>query len=318
MVDPATRGGANKDHANFDDLDEETTKVGIPSGRGLDTRRNRPCLIVLAGENVGEMIRLASSSLILGRSSEAHVRIQDDDISRRHARLFELDGKMRIEDLGSANGTRVNGEPVTSRTLVDGDKIELGSATVLKFTYHDELDEQFQQTMYDAAQRDGLTKVFNKRYFFERLGAEFAYAKRHATSLSLLMVDADHFKRVNDVHGHIAGDYVLARLASVIATTVRTEDVVARYGGEEFAVICRGIEPTSAAKLGERLRRLVEATEFAYEGTRLHTTVCVGVGGFPHASVASSTDLILAADEGLYDAKRGGRNRVVVWSRQGK
>ncbi len=303
------------DPPEFGSDDEETTKVGLPSGRGLDTRRDRAYLIVLAGENVGQMIKLSGSDVVLGRGQDAHVRITDDNISRRHARLFQVEGKMRIEDLGSANGTRVNGEEITQKPLLDGDKIELGSTTVLKFTYHDELDEQFQRNMYDAAQRDGLTKAFNKRYFLDRLLAEFAYAKRHGANLSLLMVDADHFKKVNDVHGHVAGDVVLVKLAGIAAATIRTEDVFARYGGEEFAVICRGIAPDGAAKLSERLRKLVEQTDFIYENKRLRVTVSIGVAGFPNVAFTTSTDLILAADEALYDAKRAGRNRVGVWSR---
>ncbi len=315
MTESGSRGSGRDDGPAFGSDDEETTKVGLPSVRGLDTRRDRAYLIVLAGENVGQMIRLSGSEVVLGRGENAHVRIGDDNISRRHARLFQVEGKMRIEDLGSANGTRVNGQEITQRPLVDGDKIQLGSTTVLKFTYHDELDEQFQRNMYDAAQRDGLTKAFNKRYFLDRLVAEYAYAKRHGANLSLLMVDADHFKKINDVHGHVAGDFVLTRLAGVAAATIRTEDVFARYGGEEFAVICRGIATDGAAKLGERLRRLIEQTEFVYEGKRLGVAVSIGVSGFPDPSMTSSTDMILAADEALYSAKRAGRNRVAVWSR---
>ena len=89
--------------------------------------------------------------------------------------------------------------------------------------------------MYEAALRDDLTKAYNKKYFLDRLETEIAYARRHQAHLSLLMFDVDHFKRVNDTHGHLAGDYVLAKLAKVASTTVRAGDVFARYGGEEFA-----------------------------------------------------------------------------------
>jgi len=274
--------------------------------------RDRAYLIVLAGSNVGEMFRLDEGETFLGRGQNATVRLIDDGISRRHARIFQHGGEVVIEDLKSSNGTVVNGTPVTMQLLKDGDKIRLGSTTILKFTYNDHLDESFQQQMYEAALRDGLTKAFNKKYFLDRLETEIAYARRHAAHLSLLMFDVDHFKRVNDTHGHLAGDYVLQRLAKVASSTVRTEDVFARYGGEEFGVICRGVPLPSAGVLGERLRSTVESTVFEHEGARLPITISVGVAGHPEVEIENGVQLIAAADAALYEAKRGGRNRVLL------
>src|SRR5262249_33437474 len=155
---------------------------------------------------------------------------------------------------------------IAHESLREGDKIQLGSTTILKFTYQDQLDTSFHQHMADAALRDGLTKAFNKKYFLDRLETELAYAKRHHTPLSLLMFDVDHFKNVNDTYGHLAGDYVLAKLAQLTSRTVRAEDVFARYGGEEFGVICRGVTLANAGILAERLRMMVEATSFEHEG----------------------------------------------------
>jgi two-component system cell cycle response regulator len=275
-------------------------------------QRDRAYLIVLAGSNVGEMYRLEEGETFLGRGQNATVKLIDDGISRRHARIVQQNGEVLIEDLKSSNGTIVNGAPVSMQLLKDGDKIRLGSTTVLKFTYNDQLDESFQQQMYEAALRDGLTKAFNKKYFLDRLETEIAYARRHQAHLSLLMFDVDHFKQVNDVHGHLAGDYVLAKLARVAITTVRTEDVFARYGGEEFAVICRGVPLSSAGILGERLRAVVETTAFEYEGKRMPVTISVGVAGHPEVPVETVAELIAAADQALYEAKRGGRNRVLL------
>ena len=206
------------------------------------------------------MYRLEEGETFLGRGQTATVKLMDDGISRRHARIVQQGGEVLIEDLKSSNGTIVNGAPVSMQLLKDGDKIRLGSTTILKFTYNDQLDESFQQQMYEAALRDGLTKAFNKKYFLDRLETEIAYARRHQANLSLLMFDVDHFKRVNDTHGHLAGDFVLAKLAKVSSATVRTEDIFARYGGEEFGVICRGVSLPNAGILGERLRAVVETT----------------------------------------------------------
>jgi two-component system cell cycle response regulator len=276
------------------------------------TQRDRAYLIVLAGSNVGEMYRLEEGETFLGRGQTATVKLNDDGISRKHARIFQSGGEVVIEDLKSANGTNVNGTPVEMQLLKDGDKIRLGSTTILKFTYNDHLDESFQQQMYEAALRDGLTKAFNKKYFLDRLETEIAYARRHSAHLSLLMFDVDHFKRVNDSHGHLAGDYVLQKLAKVAMTTVRTEDVFARYGGEEFGVICRGVPLPSAGVLAERLRAVVETTTFDHEGTKLPITISVGVAGHPEVPIETASQLIAAADAALYEAKRGGRNRVLL------
>src|SRR5690606_26447697 len=125
------------------------------------------------------------------------------------------------------NGTFVNGQQVEAQLLKDGDKIQVGTTTILKFSYHDDLEEQFQRKMYEGALRDGLTKAFNKKYFEDRLQSEVAFALRHGTALSLIMLDLDLFKRINDTYGHLAGDYVLTTFSSSVISTIRKEDVFA-------------------------------------------------------------------------------------------
>jgi diguanylate cyclase (GGDEF)-like protein len=276
------------------------------------SQRDRAYLIVLQGSNVGEMHEIERGEMVLGRGQTASVRLNDEGVSRKHARVIRSGDNYIIEDLNSSNGTLVNGTSVTQRILEDGDKISLGSITILKFTYHDHLDVDFQQRMLDAALRDGLTKAFNKRYFIGRLETELAYAKRHVTPLSLVMFDVDHFKRVNDTYGHLAGDYVLMRISKITQNTVRTEDVFARYGGEEFAVLCRGVNLSNAGILGERLRSAMELSTFEHEGTRMPITISVGVAAFPELQIETPEQLIGAADEALYQAKRTGRNRVLL------
>lgn len=276
------------------------------------SQRDRAYLIVLTGSNVGEMFRIESGEAVIGRGQGVAVRLLDDGISRKHARVVQVADKILVEDLQSSNGTYLNGELVQRAELQDGDKIRLGSTTVLKFSYHDHLDESFQQQMYDAALRDALTRAFNKKYFVDRLDTEIAYARRHKQALSLLMIDVDFFKRVNDTYGHLAGDFVLSKLSRIAAGAVRTEDVFARYGGEEFGVICRGVALPNAGILGERLRTLVAANPFEHEGNQMPITISVGVAAYPELDVKTSTELISAADEALYEAKRTGRNRVLL------
>src|SRR4029079_10545516 len=230
-------------------------------------KRDRAYLVVLAGASVGEMYKVEGEKTIIGRGQKAHIRLFDDGISREHAQVLIEGNHIILQDLGSTNGTFCNGLKVDRRELSDGDKILVGSTTILKFTYHDNLDEIFQKQMYESALRDGLTKAFNKKYFTDRLESEFTFAPRHGTPLGLVLFDIDHFKKVNDTHGHQAGDFVLSEISTLLSATLRAEDVFARYGGEEFAVICRGSDGAQTRVVGERLRRAVETHRFVYEGT---------------------------------------------------
>jgi len=301
----------------FDEDDLERTHVSYSSelaAMRTKTERNRPFLIILSGGDAGQMHKVTDGETVIGRSSTAQVKLTDDGISRKHARIV-VDGKaVTIEDLGSANGMFVNGQKVTQAALKDGDQIQLGSTTILKFTYHDSLEEDFRRQMYEAALRDPLTKAFNKKSFVDRLTTELAFAQRHSAPLSLLMFDLDHFKRVNDTYGHLAGDAALVHFAGLAHQSVRAEDIFARYGGEEFVVLARGIPEKEAYFFAERLRSMVEASQVAYEKTAITLTVSSGVATYPQAPVVEPLDLVKAADEALYAAKRNGRNRVISYS----
>ncbi|MGD0675841.1 MAG: GGDEF domain-containing protein [Polyangiaceae bacterium] len=293
--------------------DGESTKIRLsPDASFRVMRRDRPFLVVIGGGSVGEMFALRQPEVLIGRARDATVRLDDDGVSRRHARLVCIGSEVHIEDLGSANGTFVNGDRVASRPLADGDKITLGSITILKFTYSDDLDETFQRRMFDASLRDGLTKAYNKNYMLERVDKELAYARRHGAPLSVIMLDIDHFKKINDTFGHPAGDAVLIQLTNVALDMLRKEDIFARYGGEEFAVICRGVAVKDAGRLAERLREAIAVMRIVHEGRELAVTGSFGVAGFPELNAESPAQLISAADAALYEAKRGGRNRVVA------
>lgn len=269
-------------------------------------------LIVLQGSDVGEMFKIDSPEMIIGRGQQATLRLNDDGVSRKHARIVRLGDSIIIEDLKSANGTVVNGERINTHELVDGDKIRFGSTTILKFTHQDDIDQNFQQRMYDAAIRDSLTKVYNKAHFLDRLDKEYAYAKRHNSALSLVMFDLDFFKKVNDNYGHLAGDHALISVTEICNQLIRSEDLLARYGGEEFAVICRGVSVLAAGIMCERIRSTVAATHVTYEGQRLPITLSLGVSGLNESQAAGSLELIALADKALYEAKQKGRNRVQI------
>jgi diguanylate cyclase (GGDEF)-like protein len=313
--------GATKDqpglprvrYADDDEQRPERTEI-VPRSSPLprpELRTERACLVVIAGDSVGDVFTLDADGAVIGRGDEARIRIDDTGISRHHARVSVAGGQVRIEDLGSANGTWVNGERVETRLLRDGDKVEVGSTTILKFTFQDQLDEAFQRNLLEAARRDGLTRAFTKAYFLEQLEREVSFANRHGSPLSLLMIDVDHFKEINDALGHLAGDAVLSHLAHALRDDLRAEDLLCRYGGEEFAVLCRGSGIDQAAALAERLRARVERARFPIARSE---PVTISVGVAEHRAGAGAEALIAAADARLYEAKRSGRNRVVARS----
>jgi diguanylate cyclase (GGDEF)-like protein len=295
----------------FEDTTRMSPAPGPQAGEG-----NAAYLVVLAGSNVGEMYKIEKERTIMGRGDHVDVRLFDEGISREHAQVVQEKGdtgaRNILEDMGSTNGTFCNGARVQRQALADGDKILLGSTTILKFTYQDKLDEMFQRQMSESALRDGLTKAFNKRYFTERIESEYTYAVRHDAPLALMFLDIDHFKRINDVHGHPAGDYVLVELAKLAHGALRNEDIFCRYGGEEFAVISRGTDLDEARPLAERLRKAVEDHDFSHDGKRIPVTISVGVARAPRAGVGTAAEFIALADETMYTAKRSGRNRVCV------
>jgi diguanylate cyclase (GGDEF)-like protein len=311
-----TRDRIPRDHAgDVSEWDEDTcvTEQGESTVKPApEVGRDRAYVIVLVGAAVGAMFKLPPGEASIGRSRRAEIRLTDDGVSRFHAAIKHDGHRLFIEDRGSRNGTFVNGKKVNGRIpLADGDKIQVGRTTILKFTYHDALDESFHEQMYESALRDPLTKLFNKRYFQDRLDGEIRFATRHGSALAMIMLDVDHFKKVNDVRGHVIGDLVLATVAERLAGAVRNEDVVARFGGEEFAIISRATDRDQAMILAERLRRVVEAKPVEIEdGEPVHVTISVGVAAYPTVPCKEPEDLVDAADKALYRAKTGGRNRA--------
>jgi two-component system, cell cycle response regulator len=284
-----------------------------PGTTRTPTSRDQAYLIVLAGSAMGEMFKIVLPQTIIGRGQTAHVRMMDDGISREHCEIQVEGDSMILHDLGSTNGTFCRGLRVDRQVLEDGDKILVGSSTVLKFTYHDSLDEVFQRQMYESALRDDLTKTFNKKYFTDRLESEFAFAARTKADLSLVVFDLDHFKTINDTYGHPVGDQVLTDMAQAVAALIRAEDVFARVGGEEFAVICRGADCTQGLAVAERVRQSVAGHTFSADDKTIPVAVSAGVASVPDARIADAQALIAATDQALYEAKRAGRNRVCAW-----
>jgi two-component system cell cycle response regulator len=274
--------------------------------------RARACLIAIAGKaSAGKLFKLDRAEMVIGRASDADILLDDEGVSRRHAKIVvRSDGSVQLVDLNSTNGTYANGARVDVLALRDGDKIQIGSATILKFSYQDSLDEELQKNLYESATRDGLTRLYNRKFFVEALEKEFAYCRRHRAPLSLVTLDVDHLKRINDTYGYPAGDYVLARVASQVDEAIRAEDVFARLDGGEFALLLREAIQGKALAVAERLRRLVQISEFAYNGQPVRVTISAGLATLSDAEYSDLDSFIEAAHKHLYRAKHAGRNRV--------
>lgn len=276
------------------------------------TRRDIAVLVRMDSIEAGRLYVLDGPELRVGRLPDNGVAIDDAGISRVHARLYREGDAYRIEDLGSSNGTYINGVRVTSAEVLEGALVQVGPKARFRFSVIDRHQERILRQLYEASVRDPLTGLFNRAYFVERLGAELAYSKRHGTEVSLLVLDIDHFKKINDTFGHLVGDWVLKCFTTTIYGSLRTEDLFARYGGEEFVAVLRGISLPGAARAAERLRKAVAAMVVEHEGVRIPVTVSIGCASVKCPGEVSAEALIGAADRRLYEAKKNGRNTVVA------
>jgi two-component system cell cycle response regulator len=161
---------------------------------------------------------------------------------------------------------------------------------------------------------DTLTGLYNRRHFEERLGVEAQKSFFSNTPLSLVMVDIDHFKKVNDTFGHTEGDQVLCMISSLLKSSVRKKDTVSRYGGEEFILILPEAGLDESFVIAERIRRLVEKSPFEVGKAQVNLTLSMGISNFPSHRAKSKEELVKMADQALYDAKRGGRNKVCIFA----
>ncbi|MDX1701875.1 MAG: GGDEF domain-containing protein, partial [Melioribacteraceae bacterium] len=266
---------------------------------------------IISGSLVGSMFKVDSDKLLIGRHEKSHICFEDSDVSRRHAKVIRKpDGKIIIVDLNSTNGTYCNDNRIDKHILKDGDKVQIGSANIMKFSYQDSAEGQFQKELFESASKDNLTKIYNRAFFIERFSQEFSYALRHHSLLSLVILDIDYFKKVNDTYGHQAGDYILCEIVNVISKIIRKEALFARYGGEEFIILLRDINEEKAYIFANRIKEAVEEYKFKFEGNVISLTISVGISTYKKGNFKDHEEMLRVADKYLYKAKNSGRNRV--------
>jgi diguanylate cyclase (GGDEF)-like protein len=288
---------------------DRATAVDLTAFSTVVKSNEKACLVVIYGPELGKRAALGQGTFEIGRSSRSDLAIDQESISRHHARIT-FDGACHfIEDLGSTNGTFVNDHNQKHAALKDGDQVKLGRS-ILKYMSGDNIEANYHEEIYRLMTMDALTQTHNRRYFNEALEREYQRSQRYRRALSLVLFDIDHFKQVNDTHGHVAGDSVLRQLSLVVKPRLRSQDVLARVGGEEFAALLPEIEAAGARVAAEKVRRIVEAARFVVDAKAFSCTISVGVASFV-PEMTSPGMLYEAADKNLYEAKRNGRNRVV-------
>jgi two-component system, cell cycle response regulator len=302
-------------------LDEITVGFPVPSLPEAKGQRT-PVLLVVGGPRtaMGRAYQLGQE-LLIGRAGEADVWLDEEGVSRTHARLVrppapddaEIERALII-DLNSRNGTWVNGARVTQQELKEGDLVQIGTTHILRLVFQDQLDEAAHRTLVDKAIRDSLTGAYNRGYFLDQLRKDVSSAIRHKQHLSVAMMDLDLFKQINDTHGHAMGDLVLRHFARAVNTLIRSEDTFGRVGGEEFALILRQCPESEAQRVTERIRQTVEQLDLMQGDQRVKVTVSIGVTSLAAELATGDVQLMETADKALYEAKNQGRNKVVFQS----
>jgi two-component system cell cycle response regulator len=297
------------------DFDEKTrvTQVVQPAPTdGSGAKATTDCLVVIYTKEptlLGKRFVLDNSPTRVGRGGDNQIVLDGDSVSRRHAQFRQKGDAWVVVDDGSTNGTYCNDEQITREVVLkNGDRVKVGP-TIFKYFSGADVEAQYHEEIYRMTIIDGLTQIYNKRYLYEALERELIRGRRHERELCILMFDIDHFKRINDVHGHLAGDYVLKEVARVVQGRIRRDEVFARYGGEEFAIILPETPLSGAVALAETLRQKVADYSFVFQADSIKVTVSLGAALMEEGD-RTAEHIIKRADEKLYQAKRTGRNRV--------
>jgi diguanylate cyclase (GGDEF)-like protein len=267
-------------------------------------------LVVLNGKAIGTYFTIDRGKRYVGRSGSAHIQLKDQSVSRLHARVWTASGGVRLQDLGSRNGTYLNGARISESALSNGDILRIGRIS-LKYLCGRNVEHEFHREIYRLYTTDSLTNTFNREYLFDFLERELVSRERHGHLLSVAMFDIDHFKQINDNFGHALGDEVLRGVADSVRRNLRKSDLLARYGGDEFCVVLAELDRDQACLACERLRRLVAEKRFRLGEKTLSVTITLGLCSVDVRKERPDVSQIIAqADAYLVQAKRSGRNRT--------
>jgi diguanylate cyclase (GGDEF)-like protein len=287
----------------FNDLSDQTLATKLS--------QQNPVVMILNGVDLGKRFILDDASSIIGRNpDQANIVLTDRAVSSMHTRI-DYNARKRqffITDLQSRNGIWVNSQRTDNSPLLPGDKIFVGT-TILKFALEDAFEDRFHTRVDELMNIDELTGLPIKRVFDQRLSIAFMKAKRRGKTLSLLMMDMDGLKQINDTHGHQLGSYSISECGNIIGATVGKKGTACRYGGDEFIAYLRKRTLAEAEAVGESIRQNITKHTFKLNGHSVSPTISIGVAELSD-DIESPDELVRIADEALYRAKAAGRNTV--------
>ncbi len=274
-----------------------------------------PALILYDGDEIGGLHSLTKDETVIGRTAGCDIVIPETRVSRRHAMIRRTrpgGDEFEIIDLGSTNGTFLEGQSVQRSVLQSGDKVVIGGHT-LSFSMLDKADLAYQSRIVQMIHVDELTGLLTKRSLFRALETEITRAQRYHHPISVLMMDLDHFKQINDTHGHLVGSQCLAEVGKLIRESTRETDVSGRYGGEEFVTFLPETEAAAGLIVADRVRETLEKRVFEHGTITYRVRISIGVAVWPKDG-DDLESVVRAADIALYAAKAQGRNRCVLYT----
>jgi two-component system, cell cycle response regulator len=297
-----------KDEDFYDSTVEVTVSRDMSSFMRV-AEQQQAMLLVLSGARIGHRVVLGEASLTIGRGSTCELILDADSVSRQHAIVEFSGGSYRLLDKGSTNGTFVNHHRIRERVLNDGDQIQIGKA-LLKYLAGGNIEAVYHEEFERLMHHDGLTGARTKASFEEAYRIALMVERSKPKVVSLIVFDIDHFKQVNDTHGHTCGDAVLQQLSAIVKDLVASRYLFGRLGGEEFGVLLEGEGGPQACELAEQIRARIEHAHFSFEDVHIPITVSLGVAERAAGSVETAEDFFERADQRLYTAKAEGRNCV--------
>ncbi len=271
-------------------------------------------LLFLDGMNVGRVIQLDDQPLVLGKASSCDVILDDDGVSRIHAKIQYIGhDRIVVQDMSSTNGTFISGERIEKAILLPGEKILFGRRTMVQFVLWDKLDQLYQQELYESCPRDGLTGIHNRKYIKKRIGTDLSYARRHHIPYTVILIDINDFNAINKKHGPHTGDQILVMLSQTISNMIRNEDVFGRFGNDEFVILAQGIDQAGGVMLAKRIcKGIAGKTIKALDesGEQLQISVSIGVVTVTGSQEASRQKVITTAHQQLIAAKENIEERI--------
>jgi len=300
------------ENSDFDGQFDGQTRVTAIQQRAERLGGGEDCLVIIHAPDqtdLGKRFLVNRAITTIGRGQDNDVVLASDCVSRKHGRIERQGNELTLVDLGSTNGTYINDvQKLKSAYLLRcGDQVMIGD-TIFKYLSGSDIEAQYHEIIFQMTITDGLTGVCNRKQLDQLLTADLTQAQRHGRPLSIVMMDIDYFKRINDQYGHLAGDTVLRSVASLLQKRLRAHDRLGRYGGEEFCLILPETPLDKAVQFAEELRALVANSEFSTDTHKLSVTLSLGVATYTPGM--TSVQLYQRADELMYAAKQDGRNRV--------